>query len=612
MDESILRSIALLAVLGVSAQWIAWRAGVPSILLLLLFGIAAGPGLGWIRPDDLLGPLLQPLVSISVALILYEGGLTLSMRELPKVGGIVRNLVTLGAAVSWVVSGFAAHWIFGLEWSLAVLLGAILVVTGPTVIGPLLRQMRPTGPGGTILKWEGIVIDPIGAILAVLVFEGVSNRHVDGATIHLLGAVAKAVVFGGGLGLAAAAALTVLLHRRLLPDFLENGVSLMFVIASFVVANAMQHEAGLLATTVMGIALANQNYANVRHIVEFKENLRVLLISTLFLLLAARLQTQDLRTIALPALLFVAVLILVGRPLSVWVSTLGSSLAARERWLLAAMAPRGIVAAAVSSVFALRLENAGFERASVLVPVTFAAIIGTVAFYGLMAPALARRWGVADANPQGVLFVGAQPWVRALARTLKSKGIRVLLVDTNRENTAAARMEGLSTHSGSALSDYLLDEIDLGGIGRLVAATPNDSVNVLAAQRFARIFGKSECYLIPVAQKSKGKNAGDGHAEARRLFSGEVDQEVLAARVAHGATVKATPLSESFTLEKFRERYGDSAVTLGTIQDGRLQFATAGRVMSARPGQTLLALVRESNTDDRTESASNLTTSESS
>ncbi|MCO6437938.1 MAG: sodium:proton antiporter [Phycisphaerae bacterium] len=597
MSEFHLFSILILAVLGVVAQWLAWRVGVPSILLLLVFGIAAGPGLGWIRPDELLGPLLQPLVSLSVALILYEGGLTLSLRELPKIRGVLRNLVSIGAAVSWLVSGLAAHWIFGLEPSLAILLGAILVVTGPTVIGPLLRQMRPTGPGGTILKWEGIVIDPIGAILAVLVFEGVSITHVDDATFHLLGAITKAVVFGGGLGLAAAAALTVLLHQRLIPDFLENAVSLMFVVTSFVASNALQHEAGLLATTVMGIALANQKYANVRHIVEFKENLRVLLISALFLLLAARLETRELRAIALPALGFVAVLVFVGRPLSVWVSTLGSSLAAKERWFLAAMAPRGIVAAAVSSVFALRLEDAGFAGGAALVPITFAAIIGTVTVYGLFTPALARRLGVADANPQGVLFVGAQAWVRALAKVLKAKGVRVLLVDTNRENTAAARMEGLPTYSGSILSDYLLDEIDLGGIGRLVAATPNDSVNLLSAQRFMRIFGKSSCYMIPVTRSTKNKGVAAGHGEVRRLFSEEIDQDVLAARVANGAVVKATPLSESFNFEKFKEMYGASAVVLGTMQDGRLQFATAEKPASTKPGQILLALVKEGQTN---------------
>ena len=297
MSQLVLISLAGIIVLGIVAQLLAARLRLPSILILLIFGFLAGPVSGFLRPDELFGQLLFPFISISVALILYEGGLSLKVSDLPRVGGVVRNLVTIGALLTWGIGTVAAYLIFDLDFGLATLLGAVLVVTGPTVIGPLLRHIRPAGSVGSILMWEGIVIDPIGAVLAVLVFEAISGGG-QGTTAHLSVTIVKTVVFGGGLGLLAAALLTLLIHRYWVPDFLQNAVSLMLVVAAFTGANVLQHEAGLLAVTVMGIALANQKYVDIKHIVEFKENLRVLLISSLFILLAARLQPSDLKNVA--------------------------------------------------------------------------------------------------------------------------------------------------------------------------------------------------------------------------------------------------------------------------------------------------------------------------
>ena len=371
MHEHILFYLAGIIVLGVAAQWLAWRIGLPSILLLLVIGIIAGPVTGWLTPDALFGELLSPVVSLAVALILYEGGLTLKIAELRKVGGVVRNLVTVGALITWVVSGLAAYFILDLGAPLFVLLGAMLVVTGPTVIAPLLRHIRPTGAVGPALKWEGIVIDPIGALLAVLVFEVIQIGATGEATVHVAVAVLKTIVFGGGLGLAAAAILILVLSRHWIADHLESAASLMLVVATFAAADWLQAESGLLAVTVMGFALANQKRVDIENIVEFKENLRVLLISSLFIVLAARVNLADLGAVAPRGLLFVAVLVLIARPLAAFVSTLGSTLSRGERLLLCWMAPRGIVAAAMASVFAMRLEAAGHDGAATLLPITF-------------------------------------------------------------------------------------------------------------------------------------------------------------------------------------------------------------------------------------------------
>lgn len=591
MPENVLIGFAAILVLGVSAQLLAARIRLPSILLLLVVGLVAGPVSGWLDPDELFGKLLFPIVSVSVALILYEGGLSLSLRDLPTVGGAVRHLVSVGAVVTWAVSALAARLIFGLDMGLAVLLGAILVVTGPTVIGPMLRHIRPSGPVGPVLMWEGIVIDPIGAVLAVLVFEAISGAG-GGEPAHLALNLLWTVVFGGGLGLLGAAVLTVLIYKYWAPDQLQSAVSLMLVVAVFVGANHLQHESGLLAVTVMGIALANQRLVDVKHIVEFKENLRVLLISTLFILLAARLRLDDLKTVWLSGGVFVAVLVLVARPLSVWLSTLRSKLKRNERLVLAWMAPRGIVAAAVASVFAIRLEELGYAGANLLVPITFVVIIGTVAVYGLTSPIVARRLGVADSNPQGVLFIGAQPWVRAVAAVLKNEGYRVLLVDSNRSNTAAARMDGIDTYSGSVLAEYAMAEMSLGGIGRILAVTPNDWVNTLAVQRFTSVFGRAECFQLPPRQEPVGKESRHKHLHGRWLFDENVRYGDLERRFATGATVKATKLSDEFDFEAFQKMHGESAIPLFLkTESGALRVIAADQQLNPTAGQALISLV---------------------
>ena len=333
------------------AQWLAWRFRIPSILLLLAFGFVAGPATGLLDPDALFGELLFPVVSISVGLILFEGGLSLHLRDLRQIGGSLWNLITLGALVTWALATWAARAMLGLETGPALLLGAILVVTGPTVIGPLLRHVRPVGKVAAVAHWEGIVIDPVGAMLAVLVFEALPaassagfGAAVRGAAFEMVATVLVGTLVGG----IAAAATVVLLYRYWVPDFLQSPMLLMLVVTAFTASNVLQAESGLFTVTLMGVLLANQRYVPVKHIVEFKENLRVLLIASLFILLAARVSPDDFRELGWSGPAFVAFLVLVARPLSVLLATLGSSLTAKERVFLAWLAPRGIVAASVA------------------------------------------------------------------------------------------------------------------------------------------------------------------------------------------------------------------------------------------------------------------------
>ncbi len=593
MTEHVILGLSGVIVLGVGAQWLAWRLRLPSILLLLVIGVVAGPLTGLLDPDDLFGASLLPLVSISVALILYEGGLSLRLSDLPKVGGVVRNLLTLGVVTTWLTSAIAAYWVLGFDGRLAVLLGAILVVTGPTVVLPLLQHVRPVGSVASILKWEGIAIDPIGAVLAVLVFEVITaGDALHHPWTHAGVVLLKTLAVGGGLGLAAAGLLTFLLKRYWIPDDLQNAVSLMLVVMAYCGSHLIQEESGLLAVTVMGVALANQTLVPVKHIVEFKEDLRVLLISILFILLGARLKMADITQIGPSYGVFVLVLIFVARPLSVWVSTLSSALSWQQRAFVCWMAPRGIVAAAVSSVFALRLEETGHGDTSRLVSATFAVIVGTVSIYGLTASLVARKLGVADRNPQGILIVGAHAWARALAEALKGRGYRVLLADTNQNNIAAARMAGLETYRGSVLSEYFLNEVNLGGIGRLLAATPNNEVNVLAAQRMSHVFGTAQVYRLAPDHQPTQKRAQHTYEHGRLLFDNEATYSLLSDRMRTGAVVKVTKLSEAFDYQAFKGRYGPTAIPLLLIHDDNaITVIAADQAVEPAPGQSIVCLV---------------------
>ena len=420
-----LSSLAVIAATGLAAQLLAWKIKVPSILMLLIAGFILGPVTGLVSPDTLAGDLLMPAVSLAVAIILFEGGLSLKFSEIKQTGPVVWRLVTLGAAVTMVLVAIATRYTLGWSWGTSFLLGSIFTVTGPTVIAPLLRHVRPSKQVGSVLKWEGIVIDPIGAMLALIVFEIVAAGGLTGDSVPFIHAVLislKVIGIGGIIGLIGAGILYFAMKRYWIPDYLQSPVTLALTVGAFALSDYLQHEAGLVAVTAMGIALANQRSVKTAHILEFKENLRVLLISVLFIVLAARLSREQLDQVpwaASVALLFILLFI---RPIGVYLSTIGSPLTSKERAFLGGIAPRGIVAAAVASVFADRLTEAGIPGAEQLVPVTFFLIVGTVAIYGLGAAPLARALKVSSAEPQGVLFAGATPLIREWPRRSMKAG----------------------------------------------------------------------------------------------------------------------------------------------------------------------------------------------
>ncbi len=595
--------LASVLALGMFAQWLAWKFRLPSIVLLLFFGF----GFGWLagRPEAYMGggdanspSILFPFISLSVGVILFEGGLSLRFSEIRDTRAVVFRLVSLGLAITAVTTASAAHFLLGLRWEMSILLGALLTVSGPTVIVPLIRQVRPTKRLGSVIKWEGIVNDPIGAVLAALVFEVVAEGSGGDMAYASLKGLSTTLIVGIGLGVVTGWVLVLALRNFLVPDFLQNPVVLAAVLMVFALSNSIQPESGLVTVTVLGVYLANQTSVAVKHVIEFKENLRVLLISVLFIVLASRTEisftTLGQLGWGLPA--FLLILMLLIRPLSVFVATLGSELNSRERLLLACVHPRGIVAAAVATLFALDLAKRKPELqddADLLVLVTFLTVVTTVTVYGLTLGPLARWLGVSRENPQGVLFAGASAVVREIALALKAEGFAVLVVDTNPGNIAAARMSGLPVCYASIGSDFVFQETDLGEIGRLLAMTPNDEVNTLAAMEFSQQLGRANCYqLAPPERSNQRHERVPTHLRGRLLFEKKVTAEQLRQRFEDGARIKKTTLSDDYSYADFREKFGDTATLMFIVPEkGRLIVCANDSKSEPKKGDKLIAIV---------------------
>ena len=581
MGHDQLLLLAAVAAVGIVAQWIAWRLRLPSILVLLVVGAAAG-GSGALDPDELLGDLLFPVVSLSVALILFEGSLGLGRRELRDAGRAAVLLCTLGAAVTFLILWLVGRVVLDVDAGIAALIAANLIVTGPTVIGPLLQQVRPRGRVGAILRAEGIIIDPIGAAAAIVVFEVIVADRLHGAFTDTVLTLLSIGAVGAGIGAAGAVVLIAALGRFLLPDHLRQPAVVAMVLLTFALSDHVQEESGLVAVTVLGLVMANQRVVDVDAVLEFAESLQVLVLSSLFLLLAARLDLDVVRADLWGHAALLAVAVLVARPAAVALATIRSGLDRRERMFLAAVAPRGIVAAAIASVFAIRLEQSGIPGAERFAGAVVSVLIGTILVYGIGARWVGRRLELAESDRSGVLIVGAHEWGRRLAEILKDNGLRTLLVDRDRAKVVTARFAGHDTVHGSILSPRVRGELDLEGIGLLLALTSSDEVNALAAERLRGTFGRSNTWQLAT---------DDGHHQEGRPL-GWPHRSTIERRLAAGARLRATPLTEQFTWADYRQR-NPGAAPLILIREGRLLLPTDGQELTPLPGDVLVALAAE-------------------
>ena len=596
MNEYIILSLVSILVAGIAAQWLAWRLHISSVLLFLFFGILLGPMTGVIQPDILLGDLLLPLVSLSVALILFEGGLDLNIRELKTIGRTVNFLISAGALVTWLVTSAAAYYILGLAGNISLLLGAVLVVTGPTVIIPLLRQVRPVGRVGSILRWEGILIDPIGALLALLVFQAAFAVDLDTSMVQAALNFFQSLLTGTSIGLLGAYLLVIILHNHLVPDHLQNPITLMVLMVVFSFSNVLQTESGLLAATIMGISLANQRKVDVKKIKEFKETLGLLVLSGLFIVLTARLQVNDFYGLGWNEIFFLLILIFITRPLAVFFSTLGAGLIWQERLFLSFIAPRGVVAVAVSSLFALRLSEDYLIQANSLVPITFMVVIGTVLFYSILALPLARYLDLAQPNPQGILILGAHKWARMIAVVLNDEGYQVTMVDTNPADVKYAQACGINAYQSNILSSDLEERIDINSMGRFLALTSNDEINSLAILSFSDLIGKANVFQLPLRTQEEVPL----YLRGRLLFNQHANFDYLENIFDEGAIIRIIVLSQDTDFEYFNEKHGNEIIPMFAQDENlKLSIITEDNQPSLKAGARVFIVSLKDSTIDQ-------------
>ncbi|SLN45418.1 K(+)/H(+) antiporter NhaP [Aquimixticola soesokkakensis] len=561
---------ALVGALGVGAQWIAWRLRLPAIVLMLAAGLIVGPLLGLFDPARDIGPIVQPLISLAVAVILFEGGLTLDLRRLGDAAQGVKRLVLIGAPLGWLLSTLALHYGAGLSWASATVFGGIMIVTGPTVIAPLLRQAKLSRRPASLLQWEAIVNDPIGALAAVLAFEvvvvvGAGASGPQAAVMSLVGIIVAVIV-----GFAAGKGIAVSFRRGLVPEYMKVPVLFAVLLVCFAAPNALLHESGLLAVTIMGLVIANADLPSFTELRRFKEHATILLVSGVFILLAASLKFDTVSLLNWRAALFVALVILAVRPLTVFLSLAGSDVPARERALIAFTGPRGVVLVAVAGLFGQRLTAAGVADANLIAPLAFVLVLVTVVLHGFTLGPVARALGLAGKGKPGVMLVGGSRFTTSLGEGLKKADVPVLVIDPNRARLSRARSAGLPVFYGDVLSEAAEDNLEFMIYETVIAATENDAYNTLVTSDLGPEHGRENVWQIARENAEKSRHALPNQIGGRP-FGGGYTFRQLEDLMIEGWTVKFTRLTEEFTFEQWKDTRPE-AVLIGRLDlEGKLR-----------------------------------------
>ena len=581
--------LAMVGGAGILAQWLAWRFKLPAIVLLLAAGAILGPATGFLNPAEDLGDAYKPAVGLAVAIILFEGGLTLNFAEIRETNYTVRRIILIGGPLVWLLSTLAAHYAGGLTWETSVVMGAILVITGPTVIMPLLRQAQLARRPASLLRWEAIVNDPIGALLAVLSFEAILilyGQHQLGGTLAMAALGIVIALFGG---IALGKFIEQSFARGWVPEFLKAPVLFAVIILAAAGTNMIFHEAGLLTVTVMGITLANSRISSLAEMRRFKETVTVLLVSGLFILLTASLDTALLATLDWRVLLFVFLVLFVVRPIAIMVATVGSNATWGERVLTAWIAPRGIVAVAVAGLFGAELQDAGVMDGEKMIAYTFAIVVATILLHGFSLGPIASALNLKSGARPGILLVGASPWATAFALKLKELDIPLTIADRNWRQIKEARQAGADTFFGDPLSEHAHHELELNRYGAVIAATPNDAYNALVCTDFGPELGRNNMYQIGSTRDMPEKHALSFTIGGRQLLSPGLELHELNGKLRRGWEFRSTNITDEFTYQDWLDRKDDEAQPLFWYSEGGdIVFAANDREGGAPEGATVV------------------------
>lgn len=604
--------LAGIIILGILAQWVAWKLKIPAILPLILIGLLVGPistffstdGKQWLQPiwngeNGLFpGQNLFYFVSLAVGIILFEGGLTLKRDEISKVGGAIGKLISIGAAITFIGAGIAAHYVFGLDWRIAFLFSALIIVTGPTVITPILRNIPLKKDVAAVLRWEGILIDPIGALVAVLVYEFIRIEGDSGYTRQALLEFGKIILIGSAFGIAAGYALYISIKKKFVPHYLSNVVSLSLVMAIFVLSDLFAHESGLLAVVVMGMYLGNSDLPNLKELLYFKESLSVLLVSILFILLAANISVEDLLLVYnWKTAILLAIIIFLLRPLTVFMSTIGSSLEINEKLFISWVGPRGIVAAGISSLFGTQLVAIGVVGAEYITPLVFAVVLVTVIMNATTARIMASWLDVNLKKSEGILMVGASKVSRLIATYLQKHDRHVVLIDSNQLNINRAKELGLEAFVVNIYSDDLSDNIELNDVGYLLAMTGNDEINKHAIKRFGGHFGENGTFRLMTSEEMRHRN----DLKEKELVSYTHDYTRFTEVAQDFPSIQEIPVESHNQFLRVLNIIGDNSDAIPLFlkhADGFLDLITSPADLEIEPGCNLVYLGKPMDFED--------------
>ncbi len=599
--------LAGIIILGILAQWVAWRLKIPAILPLILIGLLVGPiaaeflsenGEKWIEPTWngeaglFAGDSLFYFVSLAISIILFEGGLTLKISEINNVGPAISKLITLGSMVTFFGAAVAAHFTFDLSWEISFLFSSLIIVTGPTVITPILRNIPLRKDLSAVLKWEGILIDPIGALVAVLVFEFISvdagGEFTKTAFIEFI----KIILFGVTFGFTFAHGLNFLISRKWIPHYLLNVFALSCVLGVFVLSDIFAHESGLLAVVVMGMVMGNMKSDYLKELLYFKESLSVLLISILFIVLAANIDMEDLYLIySWKTEVLFAIVIFIIRPLGVLLSTYKSSLSLREKLFVSWVGPRGIVAAGIASLFGTKLASDGVPGAEYITPLVFAVVLTTVLLNATTARYVAKLLGVFLNKSEGILIVGASEFPRIIGDYLNKNNRHVVLIDSNASNIKAAQELGLEAFTANIYSDAILNNIELSDVGYLMALTGSSDINKFAITKFGKQFGENGAFRLITAEEVEDPDNSPVHG----LFSNTDDFASVSKVIEKYPNIMEIGLKDEGHYKELIDQARDTKNSIPLFlkgQDGDLEIISSNdRDISKLNGRTHLVYI---------------------
>ncbi len=595
MTQFLMIQMASLGILAIACQWVAWKTRTPAIIYLLLSGFIFGAVFGWLQPKPLLGATLQPFIALAVALILFESSLQLRFREVRAMHGSLLRFVIIGALVGWLLLTLAAYYVAGLSLPVAATFGGLLVVTGPTVIIPILHHAKLKQRVGSMLKWEGIINDPVGVIFAVLAYEyfhfmGQSSDE-SGFFIHMAFILLLIVAGSVGAGIICSRAF----EKGYIPEYLKSPFLIACVLGMYTLCNLAMHESGLIAVTVFGITMANAGVASMEEVRRFKETVSVMLVSGVFLLLTANLDPAVLLELTFPGIAFILLVLLLVRPLTVLIASFGSGWSRQEKVLVGWIAPRGVVCAAVAGIMGPRLVEAGYPDGAHLLPLAFGIVLASVTVHGFTVKPLARFLNLAAEKGHGLLIVGCSTWTVQLAEVLKRRGMRVRIADSDWHRLREARLNDIPVYYGEILSDEAEFEINLNQYDALLSATTDTVYNTLVCSAFAAEYGREHVYQITLEADARHERKQIAHTLRGRVFlKNQLDYVKLVELFHQGWRFRTMRIGSDEKAQKNPYQPSDHRKIAGLIKsDGRLSFSGGKVSVEGKEGDIAILFEKE-------------------